>query len=468
MINGLKCQARAFKDYLKEGQMSKKLFLISLIILVASGMIFAGCAKTASPANLATGDVKEISLGAVLPLTGNLASLGQGGQFGSQAAVDDINAQGGIFIQQLNRKLPVKLTVLDDQSDSNKSGTLTESLILQNKVNFFIGAGLSPQGTAAVATTVQKYKTPTVCYIGPYEPYMAMRSAVNPPWNYVWALGFHIAAPFSPKDFRNNKAGYTIMDVVSAPIKQFAPQTNKRTAIAASDEPDGRGWYTSFPQALKAMGLDVLGADKELGLAPPNVNDFSTIINQWKAYNCDLLITNALAPWFGTLWKQSKEMGFKPKFVYAGRSGGFYADVNSWGGDLPLGLGAEVTWNPSIKDYKGIGSTTPQSLNDRWMKASGQPQNYVIGNGYTAAQVLFDAISRAGSLDSDKVMAALAQTDVMTIENRMQFDADQFSGGPLAYAQWFKTDTSAKWDQKIVSSQLDFWPVQEKPIFPIP
>jgi branched-chain amino acid transport system substrate-binding protein len=390
--------------------------------------------------------------------------------FGLQAAVDDMNKQGGVFVKEFNRKLPVRLVILDDQSDYIKAGTLAEDLILREKVNFLLTGGGSPPAFASIATVSQKYQMVYVGNMGPFEPYTAMRATSSPPWKYAWASGFHIAAPFAPTDFRYNKPGYTIVDVAAALIKQFADQTNKRTAIFASDEPDGRGWYGSFPAGLKAMGLDVLGADKELGMAPPNTTDFSAIIKQWKDYNCEIMFGNALAPWFGTLWRQSQEMGFKPKLVYAGRAALYYTDVNAWGGDLPLGIGAEQFWSSSYDPNlcPGIGGTTPQSLTDRWITAKNQPLNQLIGFAYTTPQILFDAIERAGTLDKEKVNEALSKTDLKTTCGRAAFDENNFCGFPLAWGQWFKTDKAYKWEWQTVISTVDFIPTTAKPQFPIP
>ena len=101
----------------------------------------------------------------------------------------------------------------------------------------------------------ERYKIPYVGDVGPFEPYNAMRSIANPVWKYVWSTGFHIAAPASPGDFRYNKPGYTIMDLAATLVKQFGGQTNKRTAIFASDEPDGRGWYATFPACIEKPGV---------------------------------------------------------------------------------------------------------------------------------------------------------------------------------------------------------------------
>ena len=455
----------------------KKILIIMLMIAMVSILVFAGCTKpaqsptptsTPSPTTPLAGP-KEIVIGATNSLTGNLSGFGQGMSFGHQAAVEDINKQGGVFVKEYNRKLPVRLVMLDDQSDPIKAGTLVESLILQDKVDFLLIGGGNPPGYAAAAMAAQKYKTPAVGDDGPYESNRAMWEPVGG-WKYTWTTGFHIAIPASPGDWWYGKPGYTIMDMAATLIKQFGDQTNKKTAIFASDEPDGRAWYNSFPKALKEMGLDVVGYDKELGIAPPTTTDFTATIKQWKDNNCELMFGNALAPWFGNLWRQSQELGFKPKLVYAGRAGLFYTDINAWGGDLPLGIGCEQLWSPSYdpKVCPGIGGTTPRSYYERWVAAKNQPLNQGIGFAYANGQALFDAIERAGTLDKEKVNEALAKTDMMTIVNRLAFDKDHFAQVPICWGQWFKTDKAYKWEWQTVLSMHDFIATTAKPLFPIP
>jgi branched-chain amino acid transport system substrate-binding protein len=452
----------------------KRFLLIALVILILSGLILTGCttsitSPTSKPATSSSG-AQEIVLGSVLPLTGNLAGFGEGGAFGVKTAVEDINKAGGVFVKEYNRKLPVRLIQLDDQSDALKSGTLAESLVLKDKVNFLVGSPQSPPAFAAIATVSQKYKIPYIDDAGPFEPYDAQRSQANPAWAYAWATGFHIGMPYAAGDFRAGQPGYTVVDVAASLIKQFAGQTNKKTAIFASDEPDGRGWYMSFPAGLKEMGLIVDGAEKELGLAPPNTTDFSSIIKQWINNQDEIMFGNALAPWFGTLWKQCREFGFKPKLVYAGRAALYYTDINSWGGDLPNGVGCEQYWSPSYdaKVCPGIGDTTPKSLFDKWVAAKNQPLNEAMGRGYGNAQVLFNAIERAGTLNKDAVNEAIGKTDMASIGGRVVYGQSNFNGYALSWGQWFKTDKAYKWEWQTVGSSHSFIPTTAKPLFPIP
>jgi hypothetical protein len=58
--------------------------------------------------------------------------------------------------------------------------------------------------------------------------------------------GFALGAPPPPGDFRN-KPGYTMMDLWMAFLGKYGEQTNKKVAVFAADDADGRGWYDSFP-----------------------------------------------------------------------------------------------------------------------------------------------------------------------------------------------------------------------------
>ncbi len=61
---------------------------------------------------------KEILIGAPLSLSGILAMDGIEQQWAYEQSVNDINKTGGIFVKEFNKKLPIKLVVADDESDS--------------------------------------------------------------------------------------------------------------------------------------------------------------------------------------------------------------------------------------------------------------------------------------------------------------------------------------------------------------
>ena len=438
-----------------------------LVVLPAcsTGTTTSSPATSSTPSSTQVQGPSEILIGAVVAQTGAASSFGQGA-FGLQAAVDDINKDGGVFVKEYNRKIPVKIKILDSQSDTTKIGTLAQSLILTDKASFLVTSPSWPQDIAAAADVAERLKTPFVAFAGPFEPNMGVREASGG-WKYTWESGFAIGAPPPPGDFRENLAGYTNIGLWMSYLDQFGAQTNKKVAAFASDDPDGRGWYGAFVPTLQGAGFTVIGADKDLGVAPGNTTDFSPMIREWISNDAQLLMGNAPAPWVGTLLRQCQTMGFKPKVIIAEKAAMLYDDIMSWGGNLPNGVMALIEWTPAVKGAVGIGGATPANLNDRWHAATGKPFQPMVGCGYSQVQVLLDAIQRAGTLDKDAVNTAIGQTDLVSMRGRVKYDVTQFSRMPIAYGQWFPAPDPAKWQMKIIFAGNDFT-VETTPMFPIP
>jgi branched-chain amino acid transport system substrate-binding protein len=398
-------------------------------------------------------------------MTGMFTGFGEGNGFGMQAAVDDINAQGGLDVG--GKKMKVKLIVLDSESDPAKVGGLAEDLMAREKIVFYAAPDCPAPMWAPAAIVGERYKVPSLIGGGPMEPWAGMRMEATPPWEYNWLTGFAIATPPDKGDFRD-KPGYTIKDTWFEFLDSFSAQTNRVAGVFATDEPDGRGWYSLFPGLLQEHGEKVIGMEKNLGLVPLETTDFSSVIKEWQDNKVEILWGNCPGPVFGAMWKQAVGMGFKPKICLMGRAPLFYVDASSWGGDLAYGVGCEVWWSPEFTNCPGIGDTTPKSLAERWATEKKQPLNPGIGHGYECVQIALEAIKTAGSLDTAKINAAIPTLDMPSINSRVKFNKDHFSRIPLFVGQWFKVDKPEKWELKIVLSKHDFLPAQAAPIFPLP
>jgi len=97
-----------------------------------------------------------INIQAVRPVTGGGAIFEQTA-FGPQYRMweDEINAQGGLYVKSLDRRVPVRITVTDDTSDMAKTTQLLDQ-ILSAKPDLI----LAPEGTArlfAAAPIVQRH-----------------------------------------------------------------------------------------------------------------------------------------------------------------------------------------------------------------------------------------------------------------------------------------------------------------------
>lgn len=145
-----------------------------------------------------------------------------------------------------------------------------------------------------------------------------------------------------------------------------------------------------------------------------------------------------------------------------------FFDIEAWGADLPNGVCTELFWDPGITDGVGIGGTTPQSLVDRWYEETGKPLNWGIAWDYLGAQILIDAIERAGTLDNDAVNQALGETNMPSIWGQVVMDkATQRHDHIVQIGQWQKTDKPWVWECPVIFSTNDNVPAYGDMIFPL-
>ncbi len=100
--------------------------IVMIVVLFATTLTF-GCAKK----------TKDIRIGAILPLTGDIAVYGQKMKKGIDLAVGKINKSGGIE----NKKLVVIYE--DDQGDPKSSVAAFRKLITTEKISAIIGGAIS-------------------------------------------------------------------------------------------------------------------------------------------------------------------------------------------------------------------------------------------------------------------------------------------------------------------------------------
>jgi branched-chain amino acid transport system substrate-binding protein len=443
----------------------------NIIITVVAVVVVVGVVVGVVVSGLGRGEPTEakILVGVPAPQSGMYSSFGEGGVWGLQAAVEDINAEGGVYVADQDKYLDIELVVGNTESDDTKAGTIAESLILEDEVDFLSYGDQPPPMTAAIANKAEQYGVPYICTTGPMEPYLAMREAAGN-WSYTWAAGL-----FAIGDPGDKGPGYTIADTWLAMLDLVGNETNKIAGVFASDDPDGVGWHDAFPGILEDWGCTVVASEESKSLLPVDTSDFSSLIDEWVSNNVSIIWGNAPAPFVGTLLAQAYATeGFAPELISIGRAPLFYDDVASWTGNTPLGVLVETWWDPAWGESPGvsapgIGDTTAESLAARYLTdTSADAVNRGIGAGYSLIQVLVDAIERAGTLNADDVCDALAETDLMTIRYRVQFDENQFSRGPLVYSQWQWDDEEEDWVCPIVLSKHDFIETTGEVLFPIP
>ena len=80
----------------------------------------------------------RILIGHPSSLTGPLAGLGEPTAWITKRAIEAINKDGGIFLKEAGKKLPVEVKIVDTQSDPAKSGDVASKLILKDKIDLML------------------------------------------------------------------------------------------------------------------------------------------------------------------------------------------------------------------------------------------------------------------------------------------------------------------------------------------
>jgi ABC-type branched-subunit amino acid transport system substrate-binding protein len=111
----------------------------------------ANATKNAGPAPVANppASAAPLTIGTLLPETGNLAFLGPPEVAGVQLAINDINAAGGVLGQ------PITLVTGDSGDASTDTATQTVDRLLQSGVNAIVGAASSGVSLTVIDTITQ-------------------------------------------------------------------------------------------------------------------------------------------------------------------------------------------------------------------------------------------------------------------------------------------------------------------------
>ncbi len=381
--------------------------------------LMIGAATSASAAD-------EIMIGASLPLSGPLAGFGLYQKWGYETAVNDLNKTGGITID--GKKILVKLVIRDDKTDANVTASNTETLISRDKVVAMLGS-CTPALVNAGALVAERRKVPLVTGCDPLGAFKIVRK-----WEYAYAIFFDE------------------IDLASASFRMMNDlglQTNKKIAILADNGPDGQlvGGQL-WPTLAKSSGYTVVQNTS----FPTDSQQFTSMVAQAKSSDADVVLVDAIPPQAIAMRKQMASAGYTPKLLVMekGAEPEFFAQAT---GKLANGVLVGGYWDPSFP-YPGAAD-----LAKRFEAETKQTQSQHIADSHAAAQVLLDAIAAAGTLDRDKINAAIARTDKSYVVGPVKFDVNHTSKLPTTMMQWQNGKAVVVWPKDRANGKL---------IFPLP
>lgn len=396
----------------------------ALPLLAVAGLVLAGCGgvKTSDSGSSA---VKEIVIGASIPISGPLAGFGSFEKFGYQQAVREANASGGIKID--GKKLKVKLKLLDDKTDPNTVSSNIDSLVSGDKVNALLGS-CTPALVIPGAIAAERAKVPFVTACAPVTAFGAAKK-----WAWAWDIFFDETK---------------LPSVLFSNIEAAGATTNKKVALLHDNGPDGVALGQQMPGAAKAAGYDLVVNES----FPTDATDLSAAVRKAKNSGADVLLVDAVTPQAVSIRKQMKTASYSPKVVdmEKGAEPQQFADAL---GNLADGVSVAAYWDPSFS-YKGAAA-----LADEFKKQVGSGVSQHIADTYTAAKVLLDAMGRAGSLDPKAINTAISKTDAEYPVGPVKFRDDHTSPLELTAAQWQGGQVKIVWPSDKANAKF---------LFPVP
>jgi len=251
----------------------KKTILATITIII---LLLAGC--TQMPQGKVIQE-KEITIGFIGPLTGDVAFLGDAAKKGIQLAADEINLEGGI-----NGK-KVKIIYEDDQLNDQLTHTAYQKLANIDNVNAILT--VSYGGIFTISEQAEQDKIPIIDTIDTSEE---LANAGD----YVFAVGIY-----------DEGIGYTIADFTKQELKE-----EKVAVLYYQSEPFVVLVKDSFKEKYETLGGEVI---IEEGYVAGH-KDFRTSILKAKQANVDTIIILGYDETANAL-RQAKEIDSEMTFI---------------------------------------------------------------------------------------------------------------------------------------------------------
>lgn len=349
--------------------MTRKTRLISRRRLLATAS--AGAALAASPfrINLAQAQEATIKVGFPVPLTGPYGTEAQDQVRAAEVAIAEFNESGGLN----GRK--AELLVRDDKLNPGEAATRTLELIEKEKASFIVGS-LSAAVQLAVNNVTKER--------GIIFNSISQSDTINE------------ASDFSKYTFHEALNPH----LTAGAVGRYAfPKFGKKVAFLTADYAYGHEMVRGFQEAGKALGIETLVDIRH----PLGTTDFSTLLPRIQALKPDVLCISNFGRDQQIALKQATDFGMKksmkivaPILLYTGRVA---AGAQAFDGVIG---GTSYYWG--IEDK----IASAKAFNDRFRKLHGGkvPSDYGA-LGYGGVKTLLMGAKAAGSLDPDKVIAAV-------------------------------------------------------------
>jgi branched-chain amino acid transport system substrate-binding protein len=330
-----------------------------LLSLAFGAAIIAGTSFGAARAE------DSIKIGLILPMTGGQASTGK-----------QIDNAIKLYMKQHGDTVAgkkIEVILKDDGALPDKTKTATQELIVNDKVNFIAGFGVTPAALAAAPLATQA-KIPEV----------------------VMAAGTSIITEKSPYIVRTS---FTLPQS-STIIGDWAVKNGiKKVATLTSDYAPGNDALAAFKEHFTAGGGEIV-EEVKVPLANP---DFAPFLQRMKDAKPDAMFVFVPAGQGGNFMKQYAERGLDKAGIKVIGPGDVMDD------DLLNGMGDAAMGAVTAHIYS---ANHPSQMNKDFVAAYkkdfGSRPGFMAVGGYDGINLIYEALKKTnGDTDGDKLLAAM-------------------------------------------------------------
>jgi branched-chain amino acid transport system substrate-binding protein len=352
---------------------------LSFLLLPACALAIAGCGKAGKSSD-------EIRIGVVMPITGREAKPGQYQREGIELAIKQINDNGGIFIKEKGKKLPVKEVFYDDGSDQAKSAGLVERAMTSDEVTAVIG-GYSTALGEAESVMPDRYQTPWI------TPGAAAAHIFGRGYTYTFGT-------LSSTEV----LGYTTAEFLGSLVDDGKLKKNLAVALALENTDHGveygQGidrWIQEHPGYFRV----VFSEKFDLG-----GTDFSGLLQKVKGSKADIFLADAHLQDYITMERQYIQTGMYHQMISYGARGPDQ-DARKALGDATDYIFAGLWWSKKLP-YPQV----QKFVTDYQAFTGHEPDSYYPGTAYEAMRALAMAIEQAGTLNRTAIRDALKNVEL--------------------------------------------------------
>ncbi len=325
---------------------------------------------------------------------------------GIRLAVDEINAKGGVAVG--SEKRPFAVEVIDTRDlepgvPVSEALMAVERLILNKKADFIVGGPNRSEAALAALSLLSKHKKVSIVTSGVLTPKYHQTVEANYD-KFKYAFRIHGEA----------------VNLIGEIIANFADLKEKygltKVFIMAQDVSHARGAAEVMGKVAASKGFEVTGTE----IFPTGATDFSMALLKVKSTGSEIINIWMDMPESAILLKQWYDLKIPAlpfgSTLAAAEQPGFW--------DATEGKG-EYTLCNVVNAGNAPSEATPWTMKfyDAYTEKWGvEPEGLGSSSSYMAVYALKDAIERAGTIDSDKVVTALEQIDMVGVYGRLRFD----------------------------------------------